>query len=44
MEDISFDVLDVNCSDGFSIYFYKYIISLRFSSLYRYGFCYQNLK
>lgn len=40
MEDICLDALDVNCSDGFSIHLYKHTISLRSSSLFRYGLCY----
>ena len=44
MEDISLDVLDVNCSDEFSIHLYKHSISLRSSNLFRYGLCYYNAK
>ena len=40
VEDSSLDVLDVNCSEAFSIHLYKHSISLRSSNLFRYGLSY----
>ncbi|XP_020600935.1 E3 ubiquitin-protein ligase E3D-like [Orbicella faveolata] len=40
VEDSGLDVLDVNCSDAFSIHLYKHSVSLRSSNLFRYCLSY----
>lgn len=40
VQDSSLDVLDVNCSDAFSIHLYKHSVSLRSSNLFRYCLSY----